>query len=308
VCFPPFDVPEQCGDCDTMCGDPTPLCAPNDEGEYECVPSCAPPLVACGDQCVDLNLHPLHCGECSHVCPSGICQVGMCVGATTGHVGLFCMNYAAVNPETAHAVLLGNAVFLPLRSEVRILAFTRWAPNAMRSEVDRAIQASATKRGRSRVFTNVNTAAEVNSALNVRDFDVFLVYEQSQAPAGELATLGATLRNSMVLDSFARAGGVIVVLDGAQGSGEMAEFIAAAGLLEVDGHRAIALDDTTTRFFNRAPGDAFGINVISPMSPMPFSCVFETSAAPGADTVFVVTDAESPDPGSPVVVHRIFFP
>lgn len=308
ACVPPFDTAEQCGDCDTQCSAPTPLCAPDDMGGYSCVPACDPPLVACGDQCVDVNVHPLHCGRCNNACPSGICQGGQCVGATTGHVALYCMNFAAVLTQSAHAVLLGNAVFLPLTSEVRILAFSRWAPASERSRVDALIRATGDQRGRTVNITNVTNAAELSNELRIQDYDVFLIYEQTNAPAGELAGIGAAWRNSMVLESFARAGGVVVVLDGAQGTGEMAEFIDAAGLLELDGHQPIALDDTTTRFYNRAPGDVLGVNVLSPMSPMPYSCTFDTPVTSSADTVFVVTDAASPDPGSPVVVHRVFAP
>lgn len=304
LCLPPFDVAEQCGDCDTVCAEPTPLCSPDDTGSYGCVPECELPLIACGDQCVDTNLNPLHCGRCNNVCPSGICQAGECVGATTGHVALFCLNYVGAPRMSAHGVMLGNAVFLPLRSEVRILAFAQWAPGNTRNPVNAAIQETGLARGRTGVLTTVTDPALITSDLNVRNYDVFLVYEQTAAPAGALAALGANLRTSTVLDSFARAGGVIVVLNGAQGTGEMAEFIRAAGLMEVDGQTAIALDDTTTRFFNRAPGDALGINVLSPLSPVPYSCTFDTSTAPSSDTVFVLTDAAD----APVVVHRIVAP
>jgi hypothetical protein len=98
---------------------------------------------------------------------------------------------------------------------------------------------------------------------------------------------------------------VIVVLDGAQGTGEMAEFISAADLLRVDGHTPIPLEDTTTRFFNRAPGDALGIGVVSPLSPVPNSCTFDTQEAASSDLVFVITNAAAPDVGEPAVIHRI---
>jgi hypothetical protein len=119
-----------------------------------------------------------------------------------------------------------------------------------------------------------------------------------------LAALGAQWAANGVLQSFAEAGGVIVVLDGAQGNSEMAAFIDSAGLLALNGHSAIALDDATTRFFNRAPGDALGIGVVSPLSPVPYSCTFDTSVVPSSETAFVITDAASPAVGNPVVVHR----
>lgn len=307
-CLPPYDTAEHCGDCDTACTDPAPLCAPDDAGSFECVPLCEPPLIACGDQCVDTNVHPLHCGGCFNVCPSGICQDATCVGATTGHVALYCMNYSYAREDAAHTVLLGNAVFLPFRSEVRILAFTRWAPVAGRNAVNRVIDWSAASRGRSYTIEYISDPALLSSRLSIQNFEVFLVYEQTTAPQGQLADLGSSWGGSLVLDSFARAGGMIVVLDGAQGTGEMDEFINTAGLFSVDGHSPIDVVDTTTRFYNRAPGDALGINVLSPVSAVPYSCTFQTLEPPTPETVFVLGDAPAPDPGNPVVVHRIVMP
>jgi hypothetical protein len=261
-------------------------------------------LQDCGDQCVDTNVNPLHCGACFNLCPSGICSGAVCVGASPGHLALYCMDYAWAQPATAHTALLGNAVFLPLRNEIRVLAYTRFAPSAVRNQVNRVIDWSASARGRTYRIDAVTQAAALSASLSIQDYDVFLVYEQADAPTGQMASIGASWAASGVLQSFAEAGGVIVVLDGARGTGEMAEFIDAAGLLALNGHNAIALDDTTTRFFNRSPGDALGIGVVSPLSPVPYSCTFDTSVSPSTDTVFVITDAPAPGVGNPVVVHR----
>jgi hypothetical protein len=218
------------------------------------------------------------------------------------------MDYTWAQPTTAHTTLLGNAVFLPLRSEVRILAYTRYAPSAVRNQVNKAIGWSATARGRSYRIDPITVATQLSTELNVQDYDVFLVYEQADAPAGQLSTVGAQWAASGVLQSFAGAGGVIVVLDGAQGNSEMAALIDSAGLLGLNGHNPIAIDDATTRFFNRAPGDALGIGVVSPLSPVPYSCTFDTQAPASSDTVFVITDAASPAVGNPVVIHRTVAP
>jgi hypothetical protein len=217
------------------------------------------------------------------------------------------MDYQWAQRETAHTVLLGNAVFLPVQSEVRILGFTRWAPLAVRTQVNTAIGWSATQRGRTYQIDTIKDPAELSAKLNVQAYDVFLVYEQSDAPQGQLESLGSSWRTSGVLDAFARAGGIIVVLDGAQGTNEMPKFIDAAGLLPLDGNTPIAIDDTDTRFYNRAPGDALGIGVVSPISAVPYSCTFDTNASPSTDTVFVITDRDGPD-GNPVVVHRTVAP
>jgi hypothetical protein len=280
------------------------LCAPDKSGGFECVPICPPPLVNCGDQCVDVNVSPIHCGQCFNLCPSGICSGAKCVGANPGHVALYCMDYTWAQRTTAHTVLLGNAVFLPTRNDVRILAYTASAPVAVRNQVNRVIAWSAAARSKTYRIDSFTAPAMLSTALNIADYDVFLVYEQASAAPGQLAALGAQWATSGVLQSFAEAGGVIIVLDGAQGTGEMAEFIDAADLLALNGHNAIALDDATTRFFNRAPGDALGLGVVSPLSPVPYSCTFDTTVTPSNDTVFVVSDAAAPAVGNPVVVHR----
>ena len=42
--------------------------------------SCDAPLVACGDDCVDLDFDPLHCGGCEQPCGDDqLCSVGACV-------------------------------------------------------------------------------------------------------------------------------------------------------------------------------------------------------------------------------------
>ncbi|HYO92946.1 MAG TPA: hypothetical protein VER33_00475, partial [Polyangiaceae bacterium] len=173
---------------------------------------------------------------------------------------------------------------------------------------NRALAWSAAARGRTLVLDTIRTPSQLSSVLNIGDYDVFLIYEQSAAPTGELASLGAAWGGSQVLDSFARAGGVIVVLDGAQGTGEMPEFISNADLLDVTGHTPIALDDTATRLYNRAPADALGINIVSPLSPVPYTCTFDVASSPPADVVYVMTDARGPAVGSPMLVHRTFAP
>ncbi|WP_437730587.1 hypothetical protein [Sorangium sp. So ce1335] len=39
---------------------------------------CAPPEVACGGGCVDVQTSPDHCGECGHGCQGGACRAGLC--------------------------------------------------------------------------------------------------------------------------------------------------------------------------------------------------------------------------------------
>lgn len=303
-CIPPFKTPDQCGDCNTACADPNPICSPDGAGGYECVPICLEPLKLCDNRCVDYNNDSDHCGRCFNPCPSGICSGGMCVGASPGHVALYCMDYAWAQDQTSHTTLLGNAtIFLPHRGRVRILGFTSWAPASVRNQVNRVIGWSATSLAKTYTLDTISDPATLSARLNIADYDVFLMYEQSDAPPGELATLGGGW--AQTLESFAQAGGVVVVLDGAQGVNEMPDFINAAGLLPVIGHEPIDLEDTATQFYVRAPADQLATMVLSPMSPKPYSCVFNLAGAPPADVSFVVTDAAAPAPGRPVVIHRV---
>lgn len=302
MCLPPHDEPSHCGDCDTQCMPPNDLCSPDGMGGFECVPMCEPPLVECGGRCVDTNIDPLHCGRCFNECPSGICQGGMCVGANVGHVVMACMNYGVISQNAAQTRLLGNVVFLPPSNPVRILAYAEYAPAASSDRVDQVIAWAGQARGRTHEITEVTDEADVVADLNIMDYDVFLVYDQPSAPAGALAAVGAAWQSSTVLESFARAGGVVLVLSG--GGGEMDELLTSADLLAVTDEN----DITGNQVYNRVPADIVAANVISPFLGASSTCTFETSVTPDAETLFVFTDAAAPATGEPVVVHRVFPP
>ncbi|HET9934780.1 MAG TPA: hypothetical protein VFQ35_28945 [Polyangiaceae bacterium] len=303
-CVPPFKSADHCGDCNTQCVQPDPICSPDGGGGYHCVPVCLEPLQLCDSRCVDFNTDSDHCGRCYNPCPSGICSGGKCVGASPGHVAVYCMDYTWAQDQTSHTTLLGNAtIFLPRRGRVRILGFTTWAPANVRNQVNKVIGWSASALTKTYTLDTITDPATLSSRLNITDYDVFLVYEQSDAPPGELATLGGGW--AQTLESFAQAGGVVVVLDGAQGVKEMPDFISSAGLLPVIGHEPITMEDTDTQFYVRAPADQLATMVLSPMSPKPYSCVFDLGGPPPSDVSYVVTDAPAPMSGRPVVIHRV---
>jgi len=301
---PPYDTAQACGACDNVCADPTPACSPDGKGSYKCVKVCDPPLTLCADQCVDENIDADHCGSCNNVCPSGICQAGMCVGANVGHEVLACMDYSQPTQTAPQTVLLGNTLFLPVRNPVRIMAYTEFAPAAVRAKVNQAIGYAATARGRTYAITPIAKSTDVTAQLNIGQFDVFLVYDQSTAPAGTLATIGGAWQTSTVLSSFAAAGGVIVVLSSTTGTGEMPQLLSASQLLDVSAQT----DVTGAQLYNRAPADAVGINVISPFLSQKNTCNFTTTLTPDADNIFVVSDTKAPAAGAPVVVHRVIEP
>jgi hypothetical protein len=304
ICIPPFKTAAHCGDCNTECVQPNPICSPDKSGSYQCVPVCEPPLQLCDTTCVDFNTDSEHCGRCFNPCPSGICSGAKCVGASPGHVALYCMDYTWAQDQTSHTTLLGNAtVVLPRRGNVRILGFTGWAPASVRNQVNKVIGWSAAALTKTYKIDTITDPSTLSARLNITDYDVFLMYDQTDAPSGELAALGGGWADT--LKSFAQAGGVVVVLDGAQGEGEMPEFITSANLVSLLGHTPISSDDLDTQFYVRAPADQLATMVLSPMSPKPYSCVFDLPGAPPADVSFVVTDADAPDPGRPVVIHRV---
>jgi hypothetical protein len=208
------------------------------------------------------------------------------------------MSYEQSFSTSAQTALLGNAMFLPPKNPVRILAFDAYAASSTKNKLNQTIQWAAQAKGRTYDLTYASSSAQVVDGLNVLDFDVFLVYEQATAPAGALGTLGNAWFTT--LGSFVKAGGIVFVSSGGS-TPEMAKLIDNAGLLPVTGHAKI----TGSTAHNVAPTDAIGVNVISPFLTLKETCTFETSAAPGPSTVFVVTDSATPGVGAPVVVHRV---
>lgn len=302
ACLPPYKRPEACGNCATKCSTSAPNCSPDGAGHYKCVLICDDPLVACNGQCVDYNIDAENCGGCGSVCPSGICQGGKCVGANVGHVVLACMDYQQAAKNSAQTTLIGNAVLLPSHNPVRILAYTEYAPAAESALVNQNIGFAAAARGRTYTITALPKASGATSALTIGNYDVFLVYDQTAAPKGELAQVGSAWQKNSVVDSFAAAGGTVIVLSG--GTSEMDQFLSSAELLDVTAQNVVS----NTTLYNRAPADALGINVISPFLAPVDSCTFSTSQVADALDVFVVTDAAAPATGSPVVIHRVIEP
>ena len=294
---PVFDTPEGCGACNAECPSAKPTCSPDGGGSYKCVLDCDDPLKECNGRCVDFNIDADNCGSCGNVCPSGICQGGTCVGANNGDVVVVGMNYQTPATNSAPNRLLGNAVLLPTRLQVRILAYTEFASAGSRAKVDQHINLAAAAVGRSVVITPLTKYTMASAELNIANYDEFFIYEQDEAPTGQLATVGAAWQTNSVLESFAAAGGVIIGLSG--GGFEMDQFFTSAELLDVSAQTTAS----GSFLYNRLPLDSVGKNVISPFSAPTDSCTFTTNAVPGPQTAFVVRDTND-DTGAPVVVHR----
>lgn len=294
-CFDTQTDPNHCGDCTTVCeaGD---QCV-----QGQCVPPCEDPLLRCGLECVDTSSDPNHCGGCFEECPTGICEDGHCIGTVPGHIVLACMNYdLATSPA---AMLLGNAVFLPIRTPVRIATYTQYADPAIVTKVNAQIDAASKARGRSYQLTAITDSAVLKTELTPTKYDVLVVYDQPNAPEGALRTIGESWASE--IDGFALAGNSVVVLSGSSRSGglesEMDDLISGAGLFPLTGVEP----KTTGQLYNHAPTDAVGLSVLSPFAVRRQTCTFTTEESATASSVFVITDNATPGAGAPVVIHRL---
>lgn len=311
MCMQPYDSPTHCGNCDTQCQPPKALCAPDGNGSFECVPKCMPPLGECQGQCMDpeaFNSDPDNCGACANACPSSICQAGKCVGARYGNVALLCMDFNSNNAASPATTLLGNAVFTPPLNPVKVLAYTRGASAAAVNRVNQVIGWAGMPRNRSAQFTEAKTVDAVTANLNIIDYQVLLIHDLDQAKAGDAAAAATTWESSSVLSSFAKAGGVIVVLDGGDGTGEMGELVNAGNLLDATGKLRIngQTDVTSEQVWNNAPFDILGANVLSPFLGTSHTCTFDTNAKSDSATIFVLSDDEAG--GAPIAIHRVIAP
>jgi hypothetical protein len=201
-------------------------------------------------------------------------------------------------------VLFGNAAFLPSSSRVRILTYAEYADPTAEERVAQVLDWAAADRGRKYVTTSAGTQSELPSLLTIRDYDVLVVLDQPNAPAGELASMGVAWQTS--LERFVGSGGTVIVLGGSEGVAEMPDFITSAGLLAVDDATSLP---SGASLYVRAPSDGVGVNALSPFQSVGETCAYSTSQSPDPSTVYVVTDTPpGAELGGPVVIHRVSTP
>lgn len=300
-CVPPFDRPSACGGCDVVCVAPNSSCLADPSGNFVCAPPCTPPLVQCANACVDIQNDPQNCGLCGKFCPSNICVGGVCQGSTPGDVVVLGHDYSAGIAGSSQAKVLTNAVFIPRSDPLRVLSYEQFADAASVARVKSLVQAAAF--GRNVVFTASTTSSDLASTTLAQTYDVVLVYDQQGGAPANLQTIGASWATS--LSDFAKAGGVIVVLDGAAGQGGMPQLIKSAGLLDVAGHQAIAAGTPVAIV---APADRIGAVVASPYGVYNRSVTFQSNEAEGTNLVYVAKQLVNGTPENPVVVHKIVNP
>ena len=266
----------------------------------EAGPTCTPPLVDCDGVCTDTSSDPFNCGHCNVVCPSQICQMGMCVGSTAGGVVFIGHDYSNTPGGTAQARVLSNAVFIPQTNPLHVLSYERYASAAAVARVEAILDGVAMQIGRTLTITSTNTDGDIPSKLTTASYGVLLVPDQPLASTGALATLGSAWASTLA--TFTQAGGIVVILDGGTGVGEMPAFSTSTGLLDVSAQASIT---TGTPLAVVAPADAVGTGVVSPYGAGTAS-VSLTTEPNGGNVVYVVEEPLDGSPALPVVVHKAF--
>jgi hypothetical protein len=199
--------------------------------------------------------------------------------------------------------LLGNAVFLAQGDPVRILAYTRDSAVASINGTNQALVSAAAARGRAFAKTEITGLNSVTNQLNRADYEVLIIYDQQNAPAGRMASRAAAW--SPTIQAFAELGGIVVVLTGGGGISEMDELVDGIGLASVTG----TTNYNGNNYAVIAPGDALAIGVVSPYLAVATSCVFSGAQASDSELIYV-TEGATPGPGvgDPGAMHRIVVP
>jgi|GEM_PF-762755 hypothetical protein len=229
---------------------------------------CAEPLVACGDQCVDLTTDPENCGTCNAICSSSVCISGACLVCASEETvcGQECINTASdpdncggcgvpcasglcsnnhceangtgriivighdyLKNRPAMNRILGNAVFLWPVNPVSLLTYKGAANPTAIAGANGAIAQVATATGRQVQQTDV-AAADV--ATQLAGADVFLIYGQEQARDATLNQLGQDWASAMT--TFVKRGGTMILLDGFYSANAgTVQVISQAGLFSI---------------------------------------------------------------------------
>jgi len=263
-------------------------------------PLCTPPLVDCLDQCVDLTSDPNNCGSCGHLCPSQICVASVCVGSTSGGIVFIGHDYSTTAAGTSQARVLSNAVFMAEGNPLQVLGYQRYALPASVTQVGAILNGAAQSTGRTFRFVSTSTDADIPNTLTIANYAVLLVHDQPSAPTGALASLGASWMTTLV--SFTQQGGIVVVLDGGSGVGQMPAFSTATSLLAVSAQASVA---TGTPLQIVASGDAVGVGVVSPYGAGKSSVSLSTEPNAG-EVVYVVETSGDAGASAPVVIHKAF--
>jgi len=236
ACAPPFNTPAACGACGITCTAPNSVCSLEDGG-YQCVPSCAPPLVECDGHCVNIARDPNNCGACGTTCASQYCFLATCQGDVAGNIIVIGHDFDTTKSTDQEAKLLTNSVFYNPPT-VRLLSFEHYVNAAAVTNAKSILTAYATAQHYTLTITATSDDSFIDKGLTIANLDAVIIWDQPTAPSGTLGALGSAWAPS--LSKFAEGGGLVIVLDAAQGIAEMPALETNAALLAVTGHTAVA--------------------------------------------------------------------
>jgi hypothetical protein len=305
ACVPPFNTAAHCGACNIQCSGKNHVCSAADGG-FACGPFCTDPMLPdeCNGTCTDLQNDPVNCGVCGKVCASGICTVGLCQGGTPGDIILIGHDFSGAQVSLSPGKLLTNAVFIPSTNPLRVLSYEQYANGTAVTTAKSYIGASAMSRGRTVKYTVSNVAADLSVAGLEAKYDVILVHDQSAISLAQANTDGTN--DAAALLQYAKAGGVLVVLSGANGVDAMPTWITSAGLVSLAGDTFLpTTPPPATRASVVAPGDSVGTLTVSPYAVGVRSVSFQSNEPESASVTYVVLAGSAPGPlGDPVVIHK----
>lgn len=253
---------------------PTPDAGPIGDGG-------SPDAQVCTLTAAEMDSDPNNCGRCDHVCSSGLCVAGLCVGDPVGHVVAIGHDYQSYHLGMAR--VLGNAIALGRSATVRV----GWWRGDAAVGTDASVHAAASLGllAAGRASTSTTLATFPNDA-TLANLDVVVVEPQpGTTDATALDALGAA--NAAALHAYLVGGGVIVVLEGAKSINY--RFAHGAGLYDVPA----PTDVTALSAFVVKATDAVAQQV-----PIPY--IAETTSV-GFDTTDPVVETLA---GNVIVFHR----
>jgi hypothetical protein len=210
---------------------------------------CEAPKMQCGDTCIDTTNDPNHCGSCTRVCASGICENSQCIGDIVGHIVAIGHDYQSYHQGMAR--VLGNAIALGVHTQLTVGFYRGSASDPASIGAYTAANIGANLTGRPHSFVGINAIATTTLA----GLDA-VVIEAQAGDGNAVEALGQTWASP--LGAFLSRGGVVIVLEGTGGVSYRAA--AGAGLYTV----AAPSDATSQQVYVADPTDAVANAVPSP--------------------------------------------
>jgi hypothetical protein len=106
-CETDLSRPANCGGCLQTCSIYAPSCV-SQSGSFNCVPTCTPPLQACGYACVDVSSDPNNCGACNSYCYLPNAQA-TCTHGTCAVLSCYNPDFADCTADPGCETRLGSA-------------------------------------------------------------------------------------------------------------------------------------------------------------------------------------------------------